>query len=83
MGRTRSQWANPPKPGDEVACIFGRRPIKGHIAAVSVKTIFVVGLHDDEHTMLFFAKEEGTKWARGWDPETVRALSAAYALAAP
>lgn len=87
MSRTRSQWTNPPKPGDEVTCIFGvgalnARPIKSHVNTVTARMIFVRGLHDEE-SMLFWAREEGVKWARGWDPETARALSAAYALAAP
>lgn len=76
-----SQWANPPVPGDNIACMFGGRPIKGHVTTVTARMVYVLGLGDTE-SMLFFAHEEGTKWARGWDPETAGALSAAWALAA-
>jgi hypothetical protein len=75
----RRPWAKAPATGIEITCICDGRAIKGHATTVSKRSIYVLGLHD-KVPMLFFASEEGTKWARGWDAETAGALQAANAL---
>jgi hypothetical protein len=78
----RRPWAKAPPTGIEITCVVDGRAVKGHATTVTKRSIYVLGLHD-KVPMLFFASEEGTKWARGWDAETAGALQATNALLDP
>jgi hypothetical protein len=72
-----------PALGETVACMLDGRVRRGRATTVSKTSIYIELPDDGGVPLLFFASEEGTKWARGWDGETVGALCAAHALLDP